>query len=216
MRTGKLMLALEKIAQLENSVEHDETEPGSLAEIDHLGFRRGLSQAAKIARRSLTFDREVLGRTPDGSLPYSSFSDGEKAHLHNLRSVISEIERHYHSITVELSNLLTKRKHAPDDRLDDFEIELVVELYPPGDTDIQGYADDRIGMVTEHLTYVDETPDFGFGAVDTNHAEPGKIQEEPQCWTYHQLRDHEVLKLQDLLRTFPAISESVGSNLRLA
>ncbi|MEI7606414.1 MAG: hypothetical protein WCJ64_03415 [Rhodospirillaceae bacterium] len=199
MDAKMMMLALEEIAQLERSTEPSETEPDSHAEIERRGFRRGLRHAAKIARHALTFDREILGVTEIGSAAYSVLNEDEKAHLHNLNSTITEIEMIYHPIAVALNIQLEKRRLDRTDLLHDFSIQLNIELFPSGDIDFQD--SDSIWEISQPLNNErDPPPDFGFGAVDTNHAEPGKLQEEPQCYLYHQLRDHTGLKLQDLLR----------------
>ena len=78
---------------------------------------------------------------------------------------------------------------------------MIVDLFPPdGDPSWDEDADSCIGTVVGGFTTVRESPEFGFGALVTNHAEPGSFPGEHHCWLYHSAYDHSGLGWRDLLR----------------
>ncbi len=132
---------------------------------------------------------------------YYDLSDTEKAKLSELNETLKVIENRFHSIALQLCAEMDARVSSPDDWLDDYEVELEVNLYlDENDPAWNEDSDNILITLDEYLKHVEPQPDFGFGAINRNHAEFPKEGDELHCWLYHCLYDHAHLDWRDLLR----------------
>ncbi|MEI7610883.1 MAG: hypothetical protein WCJ64_26160 [Rhodospirillaceae bacterium] len=201
MTHATLERALREIARLGPTSEPGDQEHDGLEEAEAHGLRLGQWEAAVIARRALA---EYLNDHLNDcdQVAYADLTDAERGQLQALNRALAEVEVHLHRTAAELRRQLEAMKADPDSGLDDYEIELEVGLHPPDgdpswdDDDV----DNRIGELTERLTAVKDSPTFGFGAVQINHAEPGWFPGEHHSWLYHCAYDHSGLGWRELLR----------------
>ncbi|MEI7611043.1 MAG: hypothetical protein WCJ64_26975, partial [Rhodospirillaceae bacterium] len=78
---------------------------------------------------------------------------------------------------------------------------VTIDLYPTdGDPSWSEDQDNLIGSLVQRLTNVKDAPESGFGALGTNHAEPGHFPGEHHCGLFHSAYDHSGLGWRDLLR----------------
>ena len=163
------------------------------------GLRVGLWEAASIARRGLA------GGQGDGDVhcaeSYADLTGRERERLLALNRVLAEVERRIHPAAVETTRRLQARKRDRTDCLSDFEVFLTIDLYPAdGDPSWSEDTDNLIGSVVERLTDVKALPEFGFGALSTDHAVPGLFPGERHCWLFRSACCHSGLGWGDLLR----------------
>ncbi|MEI7606229.1 MAG: hypothetical protein WCJ64_02475 [Rhodospirillaceae bacterium] len=194
------LLALREIARVGPSDEPADIEFDSLEEAERHGIDVGLFQAADIARRAL----EELSVPPlysDTPVNPGELSGADIQHLVHLNRGLRELEGRLHTAAVALARELGARKLDPGDWLDDFEIGLSIELYPPvGDPTWDGDDDNAVGRITRLVTRTRPDPPFGFGSA-LDHTEPGReIEGIRQCWALHQALDHIGLTPGDLAR----------------
>ncbi|MEI7610289.1 MAG: hypothetical protein WCJ64_23160 [Rhodospirillaceae bacterium] len=174
--------------------EHDDMEAAEAH-----GLRVGLWEAACIARRGLA-EGQGAGDAA-GAESYADLTGSERENLRALNRVLAEVERRFHPAAVETTRRLQARKRDRTDCLSDFEVFLTIDLYPAdGDPSWSEDSDNQIGSVVERLTDVKALPEFGFGALGTNHAVPGLFPGERHCWLFHSACCHSGLGWGDLLR----------------
>jgi hypothetical protein len=136
---------------------------------------------------------------------YRDLTEDERRRMQGLNDTLRAIERRFHPIAVQFCLDLDIRVAASEDWLDDYELELRIDLYlhdrDPDWSEDDGH-DNRLATLIEDLKYTEAVPTFGFGALDTHHAEPGRTEYDGQHhgWLFHHLYDHAGLGWGDLLR----------------
>ena len=190
--------ALLEIAMLSSSSEPVKQDGDTSEEAEAHGLRLGLLRASEIARRALVNadDRcELINNRP-----YSALTNAERAKLHLINHVLSDIERRYHQIALDMIRQMKARYRGVVGGFDDYELELSIAFYPDAD-DPACYDDDGlIGKLCENLKDIEEKPRFAFGALDHNHALSEIFPSEHHCWLYHCAYDHTRMSWNDLLR----------------
>lgn len=135
-------------------------------------------------------------------MSYYDLTKREREHLKAINQALTEIERRLHPAAVRLRHKLQARKEDHTDFLHDYELAITVEMYSADCSTAldEEESNNPITSLVKHLTNVNDAPKFGFGAHDTNHAEPGCFPGERHCWLYHAAYDHSGLSWRDLLR----------------
>jgi len=137
---------------------------------------------------------------------YCDLTNDERRHLRTINESLTDIERRFQSIALQLCSELDQRVASPTDWLGDYEIELAVDLYLNEAAWEEDDEDDDVFVTLAwDLKGVDAEPDFGFGALHIHHAESihGDFGDERHCWLYHHLYAHSDLCWRDLLRIGP-------------
>ena len=99
--------ALLEIAMLSSSSEPVKQDGDTSEEAEAHGLRLGLLRASEIARRALVNadDRcELINNRP-----YSALTNAERAKLHLINHVLSDIERRYHQIALDMIRQMKAR-----------------------------------------------------------------------------------------------------------
>ena len=191
--------ALREIVRMAPAEQPGDQEHDDLEAAEAHGIHLGLWDAARIARRGLAEGR--IARDAVGAESYTDLTGREREHLLALNRVLAEVERRFHPAAVEVTRRLQARKRDRTDSLSDFEVFLTIDLYPAdGDPSWSEDPENLIGSAVERLTDVKTLPEFGFGALSTDHAVPGLFPGERHCWLFRSACCHSGLGWGDLLR----------------
>ena len=142
---------------------------------------------------------------------YYRLNHNEKGRLLSLNERLAAIEHQFLPIILQLKAEMSDRVSSPFDWLDDYEIELSVDLYLSEEDPEWSENDDNIIVTLNEFVKLTKTvPIFGFGATHVNHGKFPPFEGEHHCWLYHCLYDHMCLAWRDLLRI-----GSIGVDLRV-
>lgn len=136
-----------------------------------------------------------------------AFTPEEVERLVRLNERLAKLEYDLYELDQRLCTQMSARVADPEDPLDDFEIDVTLHFMLRGDD--PDYDDDSDNFLTERrfgLKGNDKDPRLDGDFRETIRRFPGRLDEIPHCWLFHDLYDHSyglaqpALSLHDCLR----------------
>lgn len=139
-------------------------------------------------------------------------SDDDVRRCDGINNRLRELEAILHARAMTLDAELSRRVADLDDWLDDYEIDAVFDFVLCNkDPAFRDDSDNILLRTVLQLKVVrgcEREYEYGFGALRVHHGELGyDVTDQPHCWTYHDLYNHQGLYWFEIVRIGTILAE---------